>query len=84
METIEIKFRTKIAYYHTRDFGTLGYENAEYFNGAHHYRMFLGNLEKGIQQSSKELLLISYSFDTIDFRHCQHSFQPPLLLIRHQ
>src|SRR5699024_2275465 len=31
LESIEIEFRTKIAYYHFYDFGALGYKNSSFF-----------------------------------------------------
>jgi len=60
LETIEIEFRTKIAYYHAHDFGALGYKKIKNFKSAHYHRIFLDKLEEGIRQSSKELFVIHH------------------------
>lgn len=60
LEAVEIEFRTKIAYYHAHDFGALGYENAKNFKSDRYHSLFLEKLQKGIQQSSKELFVMHH------------------------
>lgn len=60
LESIEIEFRTKIAYYHAHNYGALGYKNAENFKSEYHHTKFLRKLEEGIRQSSKELFVIHH------------------------
>src|SRR5699024_11330669 len=55
LESIEIEFRSKIAYYHAHEFGALGYKNPDNFNRPKFHREFLSRLEKEIDRSNKEL-----------------------------
>lgn len=60
LESVEIEFRTKIAYYHAHDYGALGYKKSEYFNNEKYHTSFLTQLEKDIHKSSKELFVIHH------------------------
>lgn len=60
LETVEIEFRTKIAYYHTHDYGALGYKNSKYFNNEEHHTGFLTKLDNEIDKSKKELFVIHH------------------------
>lgn len=60
LESIEIEFRTKIAYYHSHDFGPLGYENPRYFKKTKFHEEFLAKLQDGINRSGKELFIIHH------------------------
>src|SRR5699024_8100377 len=60
LESIEIEFRSKIAYYHAHEFGALGYKNPDNFNRPKFHREFLRRLEKEIDRSNKELFVIHH------------------------
>ena len=60
LESIEIEFRTKIAYYHSHDFGALGYKEPKYFKNSKFHAKFLANLYKGINRADKELFVIHH------------------------
>lgn len=60
LESIEIEFRSKIAYYHAHEFGALGYKNPDNFNRPKFHREFLSRLEKEIDRSNKELFVIHH------------------------
>lgn len=60
LETVEIEFRTKIAYHHAHDFSALGYKKSKHFKSAYYHRLFLEKLEEAIQKSSKELFVIHH------------------------
>lgn len=60
LESIEIEFRTKIAYYHAHEYGALGYKDEINFKSKYHHQLFLEKLEDGIRQSSKELFVIHH------------------------
>lgn len=60
LESVEIEFRTKIAYYHAHDFGALGYKDSGNFNNSKFHAKFLEDLQKGIDRSEKELFVIHH------------------------
>jgi abortive infection bacteriophage resistance protein len=60
LESVEIEFRTKIAYYHAHDYGALGYKNAENFKSKSHHIKFIEKLEKDIDKSGKELFVMHH------------------------
>lgn len=60
LESIEIEFRTKIAYYHVHDYGALGYKDSSNFNKKDYHASFLTKLDKDIDKSKKELFVIHH------------------------
>lgn len=60
LETIEIEFRTKIAYYHAHEFGPLGYKDSIHFEKEWAHTMFMKSLNKKIEQSGKELFVLHH------------------------
>ena len=60
LELIEIEFRTKIAYQHAHQFGSLGYRSSENFNSEEPHNSFLEELDKQINRSGKELFVMHH------------------------
>jgi len=61
LESIEIEFRTQIAYYHPHDFGALGYKNSSYFRLKNSCKIFSKpTRENRIESSGKESFIIHH------------------------
>lgn len=57
IESIEIAFRTHIAYHHAHTYGPLGYNEAKYFNNAGYHEKFLTNLDRFFDNNKTELFV---------------------------
>lgn len=50
---IEVSLRARLAYYHSKKYGPLGYLNAETFNSKHDHNSLKGRLDKEIENNKK-------------------------------
>ena len=57
IESIEIAFRTHIAYYHAHTYGPLGYKEAKHFNNAIYHEKFLISLNRFFDNNKTELFV---------------------------
>lgn len=57
IEVTEISIRTKLAYYHSKTYGPLGYLSSESFNKDHDSEKFLANLNREINNNNKVLFV---------------------------
>lgn len=57
IESIEIAFRTHIAYYHAHTYGPLGYKEAKHFNSPVYHEKLLTNLNRFYKDNRTELFV---------------------------
>ena len=57
IESIEIAFRTHIAYHHVHKYGPLGYKEAKHFNNARYHEKFIASLDRFFDNNKKELFV---------------------------
>ncbi|WP_158599122.1 Abi family protein [Planococcus salinus] len=57
IESIEIAFRTHIAYHHAHTYGPLGYKEAKHFNSPVYHEKFLTNLDRFFKDNKTELFV---------------------------
>lgn len=57
IESIEIAFRTHIAYHHAHSYGPLGYKEAKHFNNTVYHEKFLTNLDRFFENNKTELFV---------------------------
>lgn len=60
LESVEIEFRTKIAYYHAHEFGALSYLKSENFDKEWAHKKFLNDLERDIDRAGEELFVMHH------------------------
>lgn len=60
VESIEVAFRTHIAYHHAHAYGPLGYKKASNFKNSGHHEKFLKNLERSMEDNKKELFVVHH------------------------
>lgn len=57
LDHIELKLRTQIGYVHGKRHGPLGYIEAYTYQNPRHFRQFISNFEKSIQQNQNEVFV---------------------------
>ena len=57
VEEIELMLRTQLSYYHAHKYGSLGYENKNYYNGKHNHEEFIKNIEIDIVHNKTNLVV---------------------------
>lgn len=57
LESVEVEFRAKIAYYHSHQFDSLGYKDPDNFRDPNIHKVFLENLNERIDRSGSELFI---------------------------
>ncbi|WP_394122095.1 Abi family protein [Planococcus donghaensis] len=57
IESIEIAFRTHIAYYHVHKYGPIGYKEAKNFNVDEYHEKFIASLDRFFDNSKTELFV---------------------------
>lgn len=57
IESIEIAFRTHIAYHHAHTYGPLGYKEASNFKHLEYHEKFLINLDRSFKDNKRELFV---------------------------
>lgn len=62
LEVIEVSFRARLAYYHSKKYGPLGYLNPSSFNKKHNSEKFKENLNREIE-NNKKVLFVKHHID---------------------
>ena len=65
LEVIEISFNARLAYWHSKKYGPLGYLNATSFNSKHHPEKFKNNIEREIK-NNKNVLFVKHHIEKYD------------------
>ncbi|MBW8347885.1 Abi family protein [Bacillus sp. IITD106] len=60
LESVEIAFRTHIAYHHAHNYSPLGYENPAHFQDPTYHERFIKNLERFYDENKTELFIIHH------------------------
>lgn len=60
LESIEVAFRTHIAYHHAHEYSPLGYENPSYFQDPTYHERFIKNLDRFYDENKTELFIIHH------------------------
>lgn len=65
IEVIEVHFRTRLAYFHSQKYGSLGYLDAASFNSKHNAEKFKKNINREIE-SNKKVLFVKHHMEHYD------------------
>jgi len=69
LEYVEIALRTNIGYFHGKEHGPLGYKSHEIFSDQEHYKNFIDNFNKALQENERNEVFIRHHRD-----HCDGQF----------
>lgn len=60
IESVEIELRTKIAYYHSHKYGSLGYCNTQNYNKGHDHKKFKKNCKECIKENKTSPVVLHH------------------------
>lgn len=66
LEYIEVSFRTHLGYFHSKDYGALGYINKDTFENELHYERFSQEIFKLIKENEKNEVFIKHHNEKYD------------------